>query len=231
MTRAAAIIVDGSPYGPQRGIREGTWRSKVADAAAGQPTASGLILEFVLAPGRWVDLDTLTETAVAGLRDAGMYARGLAGLDAVLATKRFGQHPGLRVWPTTRERIASRPPPGPVLLEVAHDQPVHAGATAAKRRWRDAIAASWTHARVLDCPVWADVEVGTARSLLGPLEPVLDALEPCLGRDPRGQPRQEFFPNDDLITWLRVRRGRSDGTPAIALRLGPSSPSTPHSRV
>ncbi len=53
--------------------------------------------------------------------------------------------------------------------------------------------------------MWADVALHGGGSLLGPLEVTLDALEPVLGRDPRGRDWQEFFPNDHVIGWLRVR--------------------------
>ncbi|MDQ3276200.1 MAG: hypothetical protein M3Q39_14545, partial [Actinomycetota bacterium] len=61
---------------------------------------------------------------------------------------------------------------------------------------------------------------GAARGWLaaGPLEVVLDALEPVLGRDPRGRQWQAFFPNDHRVVWLRVLRA-ADG-PAVRLRLG-----------
>lgn len=61
--------------------------------------------------------------------------------------------------------------------------------------------------------------LGVPGSLFGPLEVVLDALEPILGRDPRGRDWQEFFPNDDRITWLRVRRTQPSAKP-LSLAIG-----------
>jgi hypothetical protein len=86
------------------------------------------------------------------------------------------------------------------------------------RAWRRRIAEQWRDAEILTGDVWADVALGGSGSLLGPLEVVLDALEPVLGRDPRGRGWQEFFPNDHRIVWLRVRRVAK---PALRLRLGP----------
>ncbi|MDP9405978.1 MAG: hypothetical protein M3O86_05160, partial [Actinomycetota bacterium] len=70
----------------------------------------------------------------------------------------------------------------------------------------------------------ADVALCSAGALLSPLEVVLDALEPVLGRDQRGRDWQEFFPNDHVVTWLRVRRVARG--PALTLRLGvvPTAP-------
>ena len=89
---------------------------------------------------------------------------------------------------------------------------------AAKREWRAAIAAAWDGRDHVDADAFADVTFASRSSLLGPLEMVLDALEPVLGRDPRGRTWQEFFPNDHRILWLRVRRG---GDAPVRLRLGP----------
>ncbi|MBA2528625.1 MAG: hypothetical protein H0V19_01465, partial [Euzebyales bacterium] len=93
------------------------------------------------------------------------------------------------------------------------------GRPAAKAAWRDAVAATWARRPVLAGDVWADVALRVGGSLLGPLEVVLDGLEPVLGRDPRGRDWQDFFPNDHLVNWLRVTR--STRGPALRLTLGP----------
>lgn len=163
-----------------------------------------------------MDIDTLVESTVAGLRDAGVVASRLAGLDGIVATKRFGTAPGVDVRVLTRA-ACHEAVPGAVALDIATDA-VPAARRDAKRMWRDSLERKWGGRDVLAGAVWADVALAGSGSLLGRLEVVLDALEPVLGRDPRGRPWQEFFPNDDRIVWLRVRR--DPGGPALRLQLG-----------
>jgi hypothetical protein len=213
-----SLVVSGAPSGAA------AFRGGVA-AAVDDPTraalrdAEGVRLAFVVRPRQFVDLDTLAEAALAGLRDAGAYDRGFPGLDAVLAEKAAEGSPGLVVAPAAVAALCAVPPPGPAPLDVVGALP---GPRApGKAAWRDAIAAAWAPRQVLDAAaVWADVALAVGGSLLGPLEPVLDALEPVLGRDPRGRAWQAFFPNDDRILWLRVHRAPR-GDPPVRLRLGP----------
>lgn len=222
-----ALRVAGVPSGPRP--RDGaSWREQVARAAAGAlAPAEGLHLRFALRPGQFVDLDTLAQTAVAGMRDGGVYPRGLPGLDALVAEKRDDGAPtGLEVQGRSAAALAGIEVPGPVALDAAaEDLP---GATrGGKAAWRAVIAASWGGAAPLDAPeVWADVALRVPGSVLAPLEPILDALEPALGRDPRGRDWQEFFPNDHRITWLRVRRV-GPGEPRLRLVLGPRTHVSP----
>lgn len=51
---------------------------------------------------------------------------------------------------------------------------------------------------------WVWIQTRDRRSLEALMKPVIDGLEPLLGRDPRG--RLRFVPNDHLIVWLRVTR-------------------------
>ena len=180
-------------------------------------TVDGLTLRFELPPGAWIDLDTLVETTVAGLRDAGILRPRFAGLDAIAATKRFGTSPGVVISPTPASALAGAPP-GTAVLAVRTDLVPRAGNREAKRAWRATLAQAWAGRAELAGPSWADVRLGVTGSLLGPLEVVLDALEPVLGRDPRGRDWQEFFPNDDRIQWLRVRRCPE---PGLSLAMGP----------
>ena len=162
-------------------------------------------------------MDTLVESTIAGLRDAGVVAPRLTGLDGIVATKQFGSSPGVAIRRLQAEAIAE-PPPGSAALDVATDA-VPAARRDAKRMWRDSLERKWGGRDVLAGAVWADVALAGSGSLLGRLEVVLDALEPVLGRDSRGRPWQEFFPNDDRIEWLRVRR--DPGGPALRLQIGP----------
>lgn len=218
-TDADGIVIEGSPTGPGRRSAVPAWRDRVAAATAGTPPADGIALAFTLEPGRWIDLDTVAEETLAGLRDAGVCQRGFAGLDAVLATRRDGAPPGVVVHTPGATALRRRRVPGPVLLDVAGPVLPRPGRRDDKRAWRAALADGWGRRPPLPGPVWADLELAVDGSLLGPLEAALDALEPVLGRDPRGRDWQEFFPNDHVIDWLRVRR--SPALPAaLRLRLG-----------
>lgn len=193
------------------------WRRDVATAAAGLQIPDGLALDFALPPGKWVDLDTLLESTARGLRDAGAVGRAYRGVDAIVATKRFGAPTGVTVRGVAAAALAGPPPGDPAV--TAYDSVVpRPGNPGAKSAWRAVLAAEWDGRSVLQSEVWADVGFAVAGSLLGPLEVVLDALEPVLGRDPRGRPWQQFFPNDHRITWLRVRRVAQG--PAVSLQLG-----------
>jgi hypothetical protein len=219
MPSGDAVRVDGSPAGPGR--REGgAWRARVAGAVSGHAPIDGVHLLFDLEPRRWVDLDTLVEEALAGLRVGGLLAPRYAGLDAFLAQKRAaGAAPGLTVHLAGAAAVRALRPPGPTALDVGGDLLPRPGRRAEKERWRDHLARAWAGRAPLEGDVWAELRFGTARSLVTCMEPALDALEPVLGRDARGRSWQVFFPNDDRIVWLRVQRD-PDGPP-IRLRLGP----------
>lgn len=197
-----------------------TWRRHVAEHAerSAGAASSGIVLEFTLPPTAWVDIDTLAENTLAGLRDAGALQRRFAGLDAIIATKRVGASPGATIAFAGARALQRRRAPGSVACDVSWDRTPRSGDRTQKAAWRSRIAQHWGAQPLLTGDVWADVALGGTGSLLGPLEVVVDALEPVLGRDPRGRAWQEFFPNDDRITWLRVRR---TAAPPLRLRLGP----------
>lgn len=202
---------------PGRPTGTAAWRRDIATAAAGLQIGSALQLEFVLPPAKWVDLDTITESTARGLRDAGALAAAYRGLDAIVATKRFGERSGVRIVDAPAVTV-SQPPPGAVAVRASDALVPRPGNRDAKRAWRAVLADAWGNHPPLTGEVWAEVTFAVAGSLFGPLEVVLDALEPVLGRDPRGRSWQEFFPNDDRIRWLRVRRDVTG--PAVALQLG-----------
>lgn len=218
-----AVVVHGMPAG----VGRGTWRRAVSGAAAGAPVADGLSLAFTLPTARWVDLDTLVESTLAGLRDAGACRRGYAGLDAVVATRGDGHDPGVVIRTGAAATLLRRRPPGRIGLDATGARLTRSGDREAKRAWRAQVASAWGERPPLAGPVWADLQLRVDGSLLGPLEPALDALEPVLGRDPRGRPWQEFFPNDHLIRWLRVRRA-STLRSTLRLHLGPIDAPPPH---
>jgi len=218
--RAPTARVFGRPAAAVRRDADRRWRAGVARAGARLAPARGLVLDFTVAPGRFVDLDSLVEVVVAGLRDGGALGARLADLDVVVATRRDGPVGGVGIAVADAVALAAAPPPGPVAVAVVAPDVPRPGRRDAKRALRDRLAADWGGRAPLPGPVWADLSLAGPGSLLTPMEPAIDTLEPVLGRDPRGQPRQEFFPNDHVITWLRVRR-TVRGDPPVALSVGP----------
>lgn len=211
------IHVEGSPASALRSARQRQWRERVATAAANARAARGVQLDFTIEPGRWVDLDSLVHPVLAGLRDAGAFSRGYPQLDVLVATKREGSATGVVVGLVDPAVLLAAHAPGPVAVHVAGQTIPRPGAVVDKRAWRERVAHAWGDRAPFQGTAWVEVALD-AGSLLHPLEVVLDALEPVLGRDPRGQERQEFFPNDHVIEWLRVRR--SAGEAPLELRLG-----------
>jgi hypothetical protein len=74
-----------------------------------------------------------------------------------------------------------------------------------KAAWRRCVADAFD-GKPLETPCWIDIATNSTRSLEALMKPVIDGLEPLLGRDPRG--RLEFVPNDDRVAHLTVRRQR-----------------------
>lgn len=210
------IAIGRPPAASTRSASGRAFRHAVAAGAADLGRPRGLRLDFTLAPQRFVDLDSLVALTLGGLRDGGALTRGLRGLDALLATRAAGES-GASITAVEPAALISVPPPGPVEVDV--HAPERPSGVAGKRALRTLVAAQRSAARVLAGPVWAEVLVADDRALTSGLEETLDCLEPVLGRDPRGQPRQEFFPNDHRVTWLRV--ARTTAAPALRLRLGP----------
>ena len=180
--------------------------------------AEAVRMEVTVAPGRFVDLDSLVEVVVRGLREAGRLREGSRQLHTVLAVRHEGA-PGVLL--ELDPRGAPETPPGPVALDVAVGRAPRPARREDRRTLREVLDREWGGRPPVEGPVWAELELAGAHSLLTPMEPTLDALEPVLGRDPRGQPRQEFFPADDRIVWLRLRR-TGPGPPGLRLRLGPA---------
>lgn len=209
MTRAAQRW-ELRPSGSRR------WRAHVAGGARPLGGIDGVRLDFVVGARQWVDIDTLAEATLRGLADAG--AVDLALLDAVVVTKAAAGAPSATVTPTSAGALRRRPPPGPTLLTTDTDARPRPGDVESKRRWREQIRQAWGDRAELTAPSWVDVALHGRGSLLSTLEVTLDALEPVLGRDPRGRAWQEFFPNDDRIGWLRLRRTARD--PALRLTIG-----------
>ena len=183
-------------------------------------TLEAIRVDIGVEPARFVDLDSLLEVVVRGLRVAGRLPAGARQLVGVIATRSPADAPRVAVAAVAGVEVADLPPPGPVAAEVTTSRPPRPAVRNDRRALRDKLAREWGDRGVLDGPVWAEMQLSGQGSLLTPMEPTLDALEPVLGRDPRGQPRQEFFPADDRIVWLRLARVEP-GPVALRLRLGP----------
>ena len=213
----AMIDVPGSPVGGENPPHDKQWRMTVAAAASGVGLKSAAALHFRSEAGRKVDLDNLVRPALAGLRDAGVFTYGFRNLEALWATKAVSERPGLTI---ELDRAVARghvPQPGPRVLVVAHGQIPRDGDRQSKLAWRDTVDRSHT-GDVMDADVWLDVAVRTHYSLEGLLKPIIDGLEPLLGRDPGAS--REFTPNDDRVVWLRISRQLNLAS-ALVLAAGP----------
>ncbi len=172
---------------------------------------------FRVEASRRVDLDNLVRPGLAGLRDAGIFTWGYRNLDLIVATKQTSDSPGLDVVldeAGVGERLGR---PGPVLLRATTSTPPRDGDRPSRIAWRECVADSLDHQVDVD-ECWVEIDASTTRSLEGVMKPVIDGLEPLLGRDPRG--RLEFVPNDDKIIHLVVQRQR-DASPNLAVTAGP----------
>lgn len=206
--------VTGSPIGGEHPPHDRRWRAQVAAAAAGLGRSRGVRLDFRVEPHRRVDLDNLVRPALAGLRDAGTFARGYVGLETIVATKSPNDESGLTITLAGSLELDAIHRPGPPLLDVDFSAlPLH---VESRRLWQSAVAGAWRHRPAISAGVFVDVDLSTSRSLEGLLKPIIDGLTPCVGRDPRA--RLEFTPNDHLIQWLRFRR--TSGPTPLRLRLG-----------
>jgi hypothetical protein len=163
------------------------------------PSPSGITLRFVLAPGRRLDVDNLARPALAALQDAGWFKRGFVGFDRIVVTKTFGDE-GLLVAVSPGFEVS--PPPSSSTVTVRHDAIPASDRREALRVWFDAVA-SHCHRAVVG-PVAVEVEAGTTLSLVGIMKPIIDGLEPVLGRDPAST--SEFAPLDDRAMRLVMQR-------------------------
>ncbi|CAN5740574.1 hypothetical protein BH23ACT10_BH23ACT10_30340 [soil metagenome] len=135
------IHVAGSPIGGENPPHEQRWRAAIATAAVGVEPATAVQRQFRLEPHRTVDLDNLTRPALAGLRDAGVFARGYRHLDAILATKTLGADDvvGVDIHPTTAGAIAAVVRPTVAKTVIAHAGMPRDGDRQSKRDWRDSV--------------------------------------------------------------------------------------------
>lgn len=204
------IYIGGAPIGGED-QRERAWRDAVAAACRGWEGGPALSLAFSVRRTRRLDLDNLVRPAVAGLRDAGVYRHGLRTLHCVTADREWVEGDGgLRI-------SAGRPElPGEVAWEARHTLPPSGATGEWIGGWAQVVGRA-TVAADPACEVFVDIEVAAPRrSLVELLKPVVDGLEPWLGRDPAG--RAVWCPNDHRVRWLRVARV-ADG-PGLTVRAG-----------
>jgi hypothetical protein len=218
---ATFVLVEGSPQAAENPPHDAEWRRMVATRIGRR--RDGVVevgLDFEVEPARMlVDLDNLVRLALDALRDTGTVPRGLVGIETIVATKRAGRSPGLGVslvW--RREPVVDDPFGGEADLVVTGKSVPRDEFAAEKDEWRDAVAAVWPVASVRK-PVGIDIAVTKETSLAAMLKPVIDGLEPYLGRAPRGRGR--LRPLDEQVTWLRISRVR--GLP-VALRVRAGAP-------
>lgn len=195
------MFVAGTPIGGED-RREAAWRASVAAVATADlvPGSRGVSLAFTLEPGRRVDIDNLARPVLAGLRDAGWFARGFSTLDHLLVTKSAGTSVGVAVDVVPGVLASASEPALQLALKGIVPGP---GNREHLRLWRDAVASTWQKP-ALTGPINVEIEVDTRRSLVDLMKPIIDGLEPILGRDPWGT--NEFSPLDDTIVRLMVRR-------------------------
>jgi hypothetical protein len=115
---AVMVKIVGSPIGGENPPHDRIWRSRVAEAAVVLEPARAVALHFRVEPHRRVDLDNLVRPALAGLRDAGVFTRGFANLDLLVATKTALRPPGLVVVTDEESVRNASARPGPSLLHV-----------------------------------------------------------------------------------------------------------------
>lgn len=217
----SSFFVYRSPIGGED-RRERAWRAAITTAAveAGAGPRRGVSLRFCLEPGRArIDLDNLVRPALDALRNAGVFGRGFRDLHTLVASKTTGSPVGLRVGSVDPEDVGDLPTIGPLLLGLEHGELPREGDRDSKMRWREAVARAWPYQPLHGLSFGVGITVSTALSFKDLLKPIIDGLEPVLGRDPRG--RLEFSPNDHLITWLLVARSTSPAILRLQLVNGP----------
>ena len=111
-----------------------------------RPGATEIGLDFELEPGRVrIDLDNMVRLALDGLRDAGVVARGLVGVERIVATKRPRTVPGLAIslaWNALPDD--DDPFGGGADLVAMSDTVPREESPSEKLAWRDAVASVWS---------------------------------------------------------------------------------------
>lgn len=208
--RPPTAWVIGTPV-PGESKGEAAWRAEVQAGTEGLgPGPSVLDLHIVVAPSSKGDLDNLVRPVLDGLRHAGWYSRGFPTLDRLLARRSRLPCVGVIIRGNARAPFLREPQ----LDASIDDLPPTDSTKGWIERWKAEIErAAPTRP---DGEVAVHIEVRAERSLKDLMKPILDGLEPWLGRDPSA--RSTFAPNDDVIAELLIER-TTDG-PAVRLRGG-----------
>ncbi|MHC2068152.1 hypothetical protein ACYFX5_11805 [Bremerella sp. T1] len=185
--------VAGSPVGGED-AKEKQWMDQIATAN----DLSNVILRFQIEPNRNVHLDNLVRPAMHALKRAGYYHDGFRELNSIAATRAWNEPEGLVV-----ESGFLNQPRGEVLDIEWRSVPPSESAGDWKQEWTNAIAESYNSPPISQ-PAWVAITTTSRRSLVDLLGPIINGLEPLLGRDPAGS--NPFSPNANLIQWLHVRR-------------------------
>jgi hypothetical protein len=234
---ASFTLVEGSPQAAENPPHDAQWRLVIASAMRGRrPGVSEIGLDFELEPGRVrIDLDNMVRLALDGLRDAGVVARGLVGVERIVATKRPRTVPGLGISLAWNEVPDDDDPfDGGADLVAMSDAVPREESPFEKLAWRDAVAAQWGRPPVTKA-VGVDIAVTKATSLAAMLKPIIDGLEPYLGQEKLG--KGTLRPYDEQVSWLRISRApgltvglrvRAGDAPQPGIgRAGPPIPSLP----
>lgn len=199
------IEIEGTPIGGEDS-RESSWVERIVNANR----LPDVTLRFRLEPHRKVDLDNLVRPAMRALRISRYYTNGFPELCSLSAKKEFGGSVGLTI-----EAGAQLCPDTPLLETTFDSIPPSEAAAEWKEQWRNSIQAGWAKEPLMR-PVWISLATTSKRSLVDLLKPIIDGLEPLLGRDPSG--RLQFCPNDEFVHWLQIRR--TEVGPALHLTAG-----------
>jgi len=211
--------VEGSPQAAENPPHDTEWCAAIAmRVVRGLQGIVEVGLDFELEPARTlIDLDNMVRLAIDALRDTETVARGLVGIETIVATKRAGRTPGLGLsLVRTPGPLVDDPFGGEADLVVMGTSVPREEFAAEKDEWRNAVAAAWRDTPVRQ-PVAIDIAVTKETSLAAMLKPVIAGLEPYLGRAPRGRGR--LRPLDEQVTWLRISRQRDLGV-ALRVRAG-----------
>lgn len=170
------MFVAGTPIGGED-RREADAVAAIA-AAALVPGCRGVSLAFTLEPGRRVDVDNLARPVLAGLRDAGWFARGFSTLDHLLVTKSAGTSVGVAVDVVPGVVASASEPALQLALKGIVPGPGHREHL---RLWRDAVG-STSQKPALTGSISVEIEVDTRRSLVDLMKPIIDGLAPSPAR-------------------------------------------------
>ncbi|UUO07876.1 hypothetical protein M4951_06065 [Blastopirellula sp. J2-11] len=187
------IEITGSAIGGED-AKEALWVDEIVSAS----DLANVSLTFRLEPYRNVDLDNLVRPAMRALKKSGFYQSGFPELNSITASKLVGQPIGVTI-----ESGIQLIPEGKLLSVESDHIPPSDPTFAWKSEWTAAIQKEWD-VPVISKPIWLAISTTSVRSLVDLMKPIIDGLEPVLGRDPDG--RNRFCPNDHLVNWLQIRR-------------------------